>query len=241
MELITVHTTQNIDIDYEVGGLGERFVARLIDSALIIPLVLIGVLLGPHLPKTGLIILIVLLVAIYAFYDLLCEVYFNGQSFGKKVMKIRVISADGGRPRFSQFLLRWLFRMVDFGISGGVAALITVIVTDKSQRLGDLVAGTVMIRTVPRTQMNKLTYVSTPTDYEPVFQQADQLTDRDAALINEVITTYVKTGNSHVVYTLADKIRSHFNIVLPADMNSMQFLQTILKDYTHITTHAEMV
>lgn len=241
MEIVTVHTAQNIDIEHEVGGLGERIVARLIDAGLMIPLVIIGIIAGPHLSRTGIIIMVVIFVAVYAFYDLVCEVFFNGQSFGKKVMKIRVISLDGGRPRLSQFLLRWLFRLIDFGATGGVAALITAVVTDKSQRLGDLVAGTVLIRTVPRTQINKVNYIATPQDYEPVFQEAVQLTDRDIALIHEVINNYVRTGNNVAVYQLADKIRSHMNLSIPPNMNSMQFLQTLLKDYSHITTHADLV
>ena len=241
METVTVHTAQNIDIDYEIGGLGERIVAWLIDSALVIPLVIIGVIVGPNLSKAGVIILIVIFVAIYTFYDLVCEVFFNGQSFGKKVMKIRVISLDGGRPRFSQFLLRWLFRMVDFTLTGGVAALVSAAISDKSQRLGDLVAGTVLIRTIPRTQMNKVGYVATPDEYEPTFTQAIQLTDRDVALIHEVIGNYVQTGNNVAVYQLADKIRDHLNIIIPPSMNSMLFLQTLLKDYSHITTHADVV
>lgn len=241
MEIVTVHTAQNIDIDHEVGGLGERIVARLIDTGLIVPMIIIGMILGPHLTRSGIIAMAIVFLAIFTFYDLVCEVFFNGQSFGKKIMKIRVISLDGGRPRLSQFLLRWLFRLVDFTISGGVAALITAIVTDKSQRLGDLVAGTVLIRTVPRTERNKVSYVATSEEYEPVFPQAVQLTDRDVALILEVINNYVQTGNNVAVYQLADKIRSHLNIVLPPDMNSMQFLQTMLKDYSHITTHADVV
>jgi uncharacterized RDD family membrane protein YckC len=241
METITVHTAQNIDIDHEVGGLGERIVARLIDSALIIPLVIIGMIVGPNLSQAGMIVMIVLFAAFYTFYDLVCEVYFNGQSFGKRVMKIRVISLDGGRPHLSQFLLRWLFRAIDFAITGGVAALITAVVTDKSQRLGDLVAGTVLIRTVPRTQINKVGYVATPDEYVPVFSEAVQLTDRDVALIHEVIGNYMRTGNNVAVYQLADKVRGHMNITLPPNMNSMQFLQTLLKDYSHITTHADVV
>jgi uncharacterized RDD family membrane protein YckC len=242
MEIVTVHTTQNIDIDYEVGGLGERIVARLIDTAgLILPMLVLGLIIGPHLDQTGVIVMMVIFGVIYIFYDLVCEVFFNGQSFGKKVMKIRVISLDGGRPRLSQFLLRWLFRIVDFIATGGVAALVTAIVTDKSQRLGDLVAGTVLIRTVPRTQINKVGYVATQPDYNPVFQQAEQLTDSDVALIHEVVNNYMRTGNNVAVYQLADKIRSHMSLTLPPEMNSMQFLQTLLKDYSHITSHADMV
>jgi uncharacterized RDD family membrane protein YckC len=241
MEIVTVHTAQNIDIEHEVASIGERMVGWIIDVAIMIPLLIVFSIIAPQFSETGLIIIWAIFSLIVLFYNLVSEVFFNGQSFGKRIMKIRVISLDGGRPRLSQFLLRWLFRPIDISITGGVAGLVTLVVTDKSQRLGDLVAGTVLIRTVPRTQINKVSYVATQPDYEPVFQQAIQFTDRDVALIHEVVGNYMRTGNNQAVYQLADKIRSHLNITIPPNMNSMQFLQTLLKDYSHITTQADMV
>jgi uncharacterized RDD family membrane protein YckC len=241
METVTIHTTQNIDIDYEIGGLGERILARLLDSLFIIPLILIVAIIAPVSTTVAVVLGIIFGALGFVFYDLLCEVFFNGQSLGKKIMKIRVISLDGGRPRFSQFLLRWLFRIVDFALGGGLVALLCAALSDKTQRVGDLVAGTVIVRTIPRTQNNKLVYIKTEDAYEPIFPQAVQMTDKDIALIHEVINSYVRTGNNVVVYNLADKIRNHLSINLPPNMNSMQFLQTLLKDYSHITSHADVV
>jgi uncharacterized RDD family membrane protein YckC len=241
METVTIHTTQNIDIDYEIGGLGERILARLLDSLFIIPLVLIVAIIAPVSTTVAVVLGIIFGALGFVFYDLLCEVFFNGQSLGKKIMKIRVISLDGGRPRFSQFLLRWLFRIVDFALGGGLVALLCAALSDKTQRVGDLVAGTVIVRTIPRTQNNKLVYIKTEDAYEPIFPQAVQMTDKDIALIHEVINSYVRTGNNVVVYNLDDKIRNHLSINLPPNMNSMQFLQTLLKDYSHITSHADVV
>lgn len=241
MEMITVHTAQNIDIEYEVGGLGERIVARIIDYGIFVPVGVLASIIAPLLSRTGAIIFLVILSLSFIFYDLICEVFFNGQSFGKRIMKIRVISLDGGRPRFSQFLLRWVFRVIDFGLGGGIVALVTAVMSGKSQRLGDIVAGTALVRTEPRTQRNKLHYVITPEDYEPMFHQAVEISDTDAALIYETINNYIHTGNNMPVYRLADKIRGHFSISMPPEMNSMQFLQTLLKDYSHIVSHAPVV
>ncbi|MDB5086860.1 MAG: hypothetical protein JWR09_854 [Mucilaginibacter sp.] len=239
METITVNTTQNIDIDYEIGGLGERTLAKIIDYAVFIPFVIAGLFLGTALNGQVLEWYFILLYVLFLFYDLLCEVFFNGQSFGKKIMKIRVISLDGARPRFSQYLLRWLFRLVDFGVTGGLAALVTAVMTDKGQRVGDVVAGTALIRSVPRTTMNNIVYANVEDNYVPVFIQAAELSDKDVSLIHEVIGNYYKTGNSTIVFTLAEKIRAHLQIALPPNMNSLLFLQTILKDYTHISAQAD--
>lgn len=238
MEIITVHTAQNIDIDYEVGGLGERILAYLIDGGIFLALCIIGVIIGAGDSFLQVYIIIVSLLAL--FYDLVCETFFNGQSFGKKIMKIRVISLDGARPKFSQYLLRWLFRLIDFSLTSYLGGVLTIVLTDKGQRIGDLVAGTAVIRTVARTTMNNLIFANTESTYQPVFTQANQLTDQDIGLIHEVIQSYLKTGNNTVVYTMADKIRQHLDISLPPNMNSMQFLQTLVKDYSHITAHADV-
>jgi uncharacterized RDD family membrane protein YckC len=238
MEMIRVRTTQNIDIDYEIGGLGERIVAKLIDYAIFFPFLFAIVFISVSNNEAGGIFAIIVFV-VFVFYDLVCEIFFNGQSLGKRVMKIRVISLDGRRPKFSQYLLRWLFRLVDFALTSGVGALISAIVTENGQRIGDLVAGTALIRTVPRTQKTNLVYANVTDDYVPVFPQAGELTDKEITLVHEVLESYFKSGNNEIVYTMANKIRAHLVISLPPDMDSMKFLQTIMKDYTHIASHAD--
>lgn len=237
MSVITIHTAQNIDIDYEVGGLGERIVARIIDIVIFLPLFFIGIAFSGN--KTISIIYYIGLAALFVFYDLICEVFFNGQSIGKRVMKIRVISLDGSRPRLSQFLLRWLFRLIDFTLTGGLGALIAAAVAPNVQRIGDLVAGTALIKTKPRTQSDDIVFNPVGDDYQPFFEQVTQLTDKDITLIHEVIDTFYKTGNNTIIYNMADKLRQHLGVSMPPDMNSLQFLQSVLKDYTHLTSQAD--
>lgn len=241
METISVRTTQNIDIEYEIGGLGERILALLIDYAIFFGLAIIGAILAAGLPGIAVKIYFIIIGVIFVFYDLLCEVFFNGQSLGKRVMKIRVISLNGARPRFSQYLLRWLFRLVDFGLTSGICALITTVMTENGQRVGDLVAGTVLIKTHPRSKINNIVFVNTDDGYQPTFLQASQLTDKDIGLIHEIIDNYMKTGNNQLVYTMADKMRQLLEVNLPPNMNSMQFLQTIIKDYSYLTAQTEIV
>lgn len=239
MEIITVHTAQNIDIDYEIGGLGERILAKLIDYAIFLPFLFITIFLTTVLSSDALGIYGIAVYTLFVFYDLICEVFFNGQSLGKRVMKIRVISLDGARPSFGQYLLRWLFRLVDFAITGGLGALISAAVTENGQRIGDLVAGTALIRSVPRTQNKDVVYVKVDDDYVPVFSQVNQLSDKDITLVHEVISTYYKAGNSTVVYTLAEKVKTVLGIAPPPQMNSLVFLQTLIKDYSYYAAQAD--
>jgi uncharacterized RDD family membrane protein YckC len=246
MQTIRITTTQNIDIDYEVAGLGERIVAYIIDMAIFIVVIIATFIViatvgslqnGGGVITNGLILIIY--AVLFVFYDLICETAMNGQSVGKRVMKIKVISLDGSRPRFGQYLLRWLFRIIDFPLTSYACGLICIAVSDKSQRVGDMVAGTTLIKTNPRTKMNNIAFKPAEDNYQPVFAEAARLHDKDIELINEVINNYMKSRNSMLVYNMANRIKELLAVTPPPGMNDMLFLQTIIKDYSHIIADAD--
>ena len=247
MQTIRVTTTQNIDIDYEVAGVGERIVAYIIDMGLFVAVIfaaLIGIGISGSIKGTNDVLIgfiFIAYAALYVFYDLICETAMNGQSVGKRIMKIKVISLDGARPRFGQYLMRWLFRIVDFLLSGGVCAVICVAVSDKAQRIGDMVAGTTLIRTSPRTKMNNIAFKPEADNYQPVFAAAANLNEEDIELINEVMNNYIKSRNSVLVYNMAQRIKELLGVTPPPEMNDMLFLQTIIKDYSHIIAQADVL
>jgi len=242
MDSIKINTAQNIDISYEIAGLGERIAARCIDLGIFLVLGVITLILMGASEATmsgGAKIIFVIFTAVFAFYDLVCELTMGGQSLGKKVLKIKVISLDGGQPTLSQYILRWLFRIVDFGIpfGWGVVALISVIVTKNHQRLGDILGKTTLIKTTPRTQFTNMAFsFSLPETYEARFKDVLHLNDREIELIHEVLTSYYQTGNAALIYTMAAKTKAHIVVSIPEGMNELQFLETILKDYKHLTS-----
>jgi len=244
MQTVRVTTSQNIDIDYEIGGLGERIVASLIDYGiffLIYILAVIGGIMFASVGKSvGFIVVVVIYCSLFVFYDLLCETFMNGQSIGKRVMKIKVISLDGRRPSFGQYLLRWMFRIVDFTLTFGGCALISAAVSKKCQRVGDIVAGTTLIKTSPRTQSSHLAFSPVYDDYTPVFARATLLKDQDIVLIHEVIENYQQSGNAVVVYNMAAQLKKVLGITTPQDMNDLTFLQTLVKDYNHTAAIAAL-
>lgn len=243
MDSIKVNTTQNIDIDYEIAGLGERIAARCIDLAGFLVLgivfvILMGIASVNISSKAGVVVMIIFL-AIFAFYDLVCEITMNGQTVGKRVLKIKVISLDGTQPTFSQYLLRWLFRIIDFGIpfGWGIVALIAVVASKNHQRLGDMLAKTTLIKTTPRTKFEHVAFsFALPEEYEPKFKEVLHLNDREVELIHEVLMGFYQTGNAELIYNMAAKTKTHIAATIPADMNELQFLETVLKDYKQLTS-----
>jgi len=246
MQTIKITTSQNIDIDYQLAGLGSRILARLIDYAVFIGaywvmFIVLGIFVGLHNDyngngtNVGVIIIICSWIFLCLLYDLLCEIFFNGQSIGKFAMKIKVISLNGARPRVGQYLLRWFFRLIDFGITLGSAAVIAVALTDNKQRLGDLVAGTAVVSLSPKNSFNELAFGPPPADYEPVYTQVAQLSDGDVVLIHDVIRNFNRTRNSMLVYKLAMKLKSYLNVTYPREINEYQFLEIVMNDYNTIT------
>jgi uncharacterized RDD family membrane protein YckC len=147
MQSIRIQTSQMIELEYELAGVGDRLVAYILDLLLYAAYSLVIGFLNSQFDwikgwASALITSMPIL-----FYQLICEVYLNGQSMGKRVRNIRVISLDGAQPRLGQYLLRWLFRIVDDMISSGALAVISISVSRNAQRIGDLVAGTTVVRT----------------------------------------------------------------------------------------------
>lgn len=245
MDSIKINTSQNIDIEYEIAGLGERIAARCIDLAGFfvlggIAMILMGVAQIGMSGNAALVVLFIFL-SIFAFYDLVCELTMNGQTLGKKVLKIKVVSLDGTQPTFGQYLIRWIFRIIDFGfpLGWGVIALASVAITENHQRLGDLLAKTTLIKTTPRTQLENVAFsFALPEEYQPQFKEVLHLNDRDVELIHEVLTGYYQTGNPDLIYAMAAKTKEHILVAVPAGMNELQFLEAVLKDYNHITSSA---
>ena len=244
METVKVNTSQNIDIDYPVAGLGERIVARLIDMGLFIILIIMlffaigmnGLLRGGDIFSF---IPLIIYVVGFVFYDLLCEIFMNGQSIGKRIMRIKVISLDGAQPSIGQYLIRWVFRIVDFTITQWLGALISVAVTENKQRIGDIVAGTTLIKTMPRTQFQHIAFHPSEEEYTPVLNGVEQLTDRDIELIHEVLNTFYKTRNQDLIYQVASKVYQIIGTdAYSKELNEVEFLQTVIKDYNQITSRS---
>jgi len=238
MQTITVKTSQNIDIDYQVAGIGDRVKARFIDYSLFWVLYIIlfftaTLLLDLSSQGSNEIFGIVMIswLIICALYDVITEIFLNGQSIGKRVVRIRVMSANGNRATVGQYILRWVFRIVDFGVTMGAAAITSIAFTDNKQRIGDIVAGTVIIKTDPLEKLDELTFDHDPSEEQVIFREVLQLNDEEITLIRDVIRNFKRTGNSLIVYKLAMRIQEHLSITCPPDINDYEFLELVLKDY----------
>ncbi len=151
-------------------------------------------------------------------------------------MGIKVISLNGEQPAFGQYLIRWLFRLVDFTLSGSLVALITVAASEKKQRLGDMIAGTTLVKTKPRTQFTDTLYVPTaPVEYKVTYPEVINLSDRDVQLVKEVLISVQRSGNTMLALQAQNKIEQVLHI-RSQHSDATYFLHCVLADYNHLTS-----
>jgi uncharacterized RDD family membrane protein YckC len=238
---VQIQTTQNVDIEYDVAGLGERIAAASIDILIMIGYIvavvwiLIQTEVFDDLPEDVVIVVMLLLYLPLFLYHLICEIFMDGQSFGKKAIHIRVVKLDGGQPSIGGYILRWLIGIIEASpfFFLGVPAIMTILINGKGQRLGDLAANTTVVKTKTPVTLDQTIFARLEEDYTPVFPQVTKLNDRDVGIIKEVIDSRDQMNNPVVVGTLARKIMDVTGI--ESDMPSLKLLRTVVKDYNYYT------
>ncbi len=237
MDNFQIETAQNISISQNVAGVGERILAYLIDGLIMLAYIIIAIMLLGGLDASQgqewLFVSVIMLPLLL--YFLLWESLWNGQSPGKAALDLRVVKIDGSRPAFSNYLVRWLLRIVDITLTSGSVAVVTILMNGKGQRLGDLAAGTTVISERVRTGLDRTLLVNVPEDYRPVYPQVTMLSDRDVQEIKEIYKHSLHNSNYRVIAKLSNRV-SELLQVTPEE-NSVQFLKTILKDYSYYTRH----
>lgn len=235
MSTIRVQTAQNVTLEYEVASVGERIVAAIIDDLILLAWIVLWALLVSALGSdnnvlVGLVILVAGVPAV--FYHLLCELFFNGQSLGKKARHIKVIRLDGTRPGFGDYLLRWILRIVDTGILSGLIAMVVILANGRGQRIGDLAAGTSVVSTRARQQGGSLAPAFTDADYMVVFPQAALLQDHDVATIRQLLFKGLERENYELLNEVANKVKTLTGI--QTQLPDEAFLRTVLRDHAHL-------
>ena len=151
-----VITPENIPLTLELAGIGTRFGALLVDMliqtiATVIGLIVFGIAAGFSEAVGGggpvwIALMIAAIFLIWFGYFILFEAIWNGQTPGKRLFGLRVVR-DGGYPvNFFAVATRNLIRIADFLPVSYAAGAITVFLNPEYKRLGDLVAGTLVIK-----------------------------------------------------------------------------------------------
>jgi uncharacterized RDD family membrane protein YckC len=148
-------TPEAVALEFRTANLGSRILAYLIDMLVVVAGILAGLfavaLLGQAsdvvVPDwVALTIVLVLLPSWWLGYFIAFETLWRGRTLGKAALGLRVVTKEGGPVRFRHAAVRGLLGLVDFLILGGFLAVVFILFTRDNQRLGDLVAGTLVLR-----------------------------------------------------------------------------------------------
>lgn len=263
MSLIQIETPFNIDLEFEISEVYKRLFAYLVDFTILL-LFFISMeyfyyggfnLAGSQMLRSHIGLDILTISIPMLLYSLLCEVMMHGQTVGKKLFNIRVISLDGGEPSLSQYTIRWIFKVFEwpffFGYTffslqnifayiimtgfWGLVVLIFMAVSKKNQRLGDIAANTVVINTESSFSVNDTVFLDIiDKNYVVTYPEVLKLSDRDINTIKNVISLYQKENNTQTCDRLALKVQEVLQI--NTNMYSINFLQTLLADYNYLAT-----
>ncbi|RED26264.1 putative RDD family membrane protein YckC [Flavobacterium cutihirudinis] len=244
MSELSINTTQNVKINFIAASVGERLGAYFIDLAIklsyifVISMLFFYVL---HLDKlldnvdswSRISILLIIYFPVII-YSITLESVFEGQSFGKKLLKIKVVKLDGYQASFGDYLIRWFFRIIDFSSLYGLVGLITVITSKKGQRLGDMAAGTAVITLKNKINISHTILEEIGTAYVPTYPLVIKLSDNDMRIIKETFKKADAKNDHEIIYKLVAKIESVTGIKNQSGNNS-DFIRVILKDYNYYT------
>lgn len=226
-------TNQNIEIDLEQGSLGERIIAFFID-AFIIFFFMMGM--SIVISQLGLDDWTMAFFYIpVMFYSLIFEYFGNGQSPGKRAMNIKVVKLDGTTPTIGNYLLRWLFRLLDIYLLYGGVGVMSIIITKSGQRIGDLAANTTVIKV---REVGAASALKSPAkeDHEVLFPAVKTLNDQQIELIKKALKMRKDGFNKEGVSQLAEKLKEKLQV--ESDMPDVKFLYTIIADYDYIANQA---
>jgi uncharacterized RDD family membrane protein YckC len=145
---VRIATPEGVDLELTLAGVGSRFSSAIIDfllqMALLIALLVAFVVSG-GLGGWGGALFALLAFLLFAGYDVLFEVFASGRTPGKRMNGIRVVRVDGSPVRFLTSAVRNILRLIDMQ-AFYLVGIVCILVTSRNQRLGDLAAGTLIVR-----------------------------------------------------------------------------------------------
>lgn len=237
MDNFQIETAQNISLEQNVAGIGERILAFLIDLAIIVVYIIFaGLMLAGLGGDSGSEFMYYLVLGLPPFlYHLLWETFWNGQTPGKALLQIRVVRKDGTRPSFSNFLIRWLLVFIDITLTGGGVAVVCILLNGKGQRLGDIAAGTTVISERKTVSIQETLSVDLPENYKPSYPQVTVLSDRDIQQVKNLYDSARRNEQHHIIIALSEKLAGLMDVKV--EERPIDFVRKVITDYNYYTQH----
>lgn len=185
--------------------------------------------------SAGAIFMMILLPVV--FYSLVFETWLEGQTWGKRLMRIKVVKIDGYQATFAEYLIRWFFRLIDLSAFNGLVAVIAVAVSSKSQRIGDMAAGTSVITLKNKIDISHTILEEIGSEYVPIYPMVIKLSDNDVRIVKDTFQNALGRHDYATIRKLVQKVETVTGIRNQSG-NDTDFIRTVIKDYNFYTRGA---
>ena len=240
LDQLSIDTPEQVALDFSLASIGSRFLALATDSLIqfgVAALVLIVAvaaewILALSLRSNPWVLAVLVLgwFVVYYGYFAIFEVAWNGQTPGKRLVGLRVISVTGRPISAYEAILRNVVRIADQMPGIYAVGIISVFVTERSQRLGDLAAGTVVVH----ERAVEIADLSPRAEAPSVTTQhgAERLNAEEIAVIELFFRRRDQLGGyerSRIARQIAERVRARLDST--TNMNNEQFLEEIVAEY----------
>ncbi len=234
---LIISTPEQVSLDFPLAGIGSRFMAFVVDSfiqglafaVLFLLFVLVGISLGRAASSVWIVaVLIIAGFSLYWGYFALFEAFWGGQTPGKRVVGIRVVKDSGRAIKFPEAASRNLLRIVDSMPAVYLFGLITMLISKDKKRLGDYVAGTVVVH--EKAALEEYPDLQKLDATAPAPTWATKLNDRDLQLIESFLhrrITLEPTVRTTTAIRILEHLQSRTGEPKPADMNDEDYLESV--------------
>jgi len=234
MKKIEIVTSHNITVVYTLASAMERLLASAIDLV-IVCLYALFVMLGFDGNSVSFYVLVFPVILLYHF---LFELFNDGQSLGKMLLKLKVVTLNGRSPNTVDLFLRWIFRTIDVTLSFGTVAFLFIVSSAKNQRIGDILAETSVIN-LKSNQFVDLETLNRIDDNEReiLYPEVTKYNDKDMLLVKDALERVNRIPNQAsrlLIEKLVKKIETDLSIQ-NVTLGPNEFLKQILSDYILLT------
>lgn len=175
-----VVTPEAVVLEFETGGIGSRLLAGLIDAlvqgAMLFGLVLVFFTVGQTGAVTGglaaALVYGSLFLVIFG-YPAALETLWRGRTLGKAALGLRVVTVEGAPIRFRHAAIRSIFNLIDRYLFTGLVGILALLFSARNQRLGDIVAGTLVLRERSASRAPRPVSFPVPAGLEPYVSTLD--------------------------------------------------------------------
>jgi len=254
MNSIEFDSAQHVKIEFELATTMQRAAAALIDLVtFIIYFIIVGMLMDLSDVFTNfgsqLFVTLLIIKLPWIFYNPLLEYITKGQTLGKYALGIRVVKTNGERPGLKEVFTRWVFKgdflwisadfFIIFWFGFGLLGIIFSATAERKQRMGDLMANTLVIKNKSSVSysLKDVLSIKSQMNHEPKYPQVVRFTDEDMLLIKNTIQRVKQYPNEETkkfAIELADETARLIGLE-ETPPKRMEFLQVLLQDYVVLT------